>query len=76
MAGVVIRISRPRESVIRHLVPFFARDLASFAPDANTGIGEETDFDAVLHVRMLSLVRALDAFANHRIGVVECPELE
>ena len=71
VAGVVIRISRPSESVIRHLVPFFARDFASFAPVANARVGKETDFDAILHVGMLPLIRALDAFADHLGGVME-----
>ena len=66
MAGIVVRISRPGEPVIRHLVPFCARDLASFATDANTRVGEEANLDAILHVGVLSLIRALDALANHR----------
>src|SRR5438105_15751688 len=45
VAGVVVRISRPREAVIRDLVPFFARDLASLAADANTRVGKKTDLD-------------------------------
>jgi len=65
VAGVVVGISRPREAVIRHLVPFFARDFASFAADANARIGEETNLDAILHVRVLPLIRALDPFADH-----------
>jgi hypothetical protein len=72
VAGVVIRISRPSETVIRHLVPFLARDLASFAADANARVGKEADLDAILHVGMLPLIRALDSLADHRsIGVME-----
>jgi hypothetical protein len=65
VAGVVVGISRPGESIIRNLVPFFARDLASFAADANARVGEEADLDAILHVGMLPLIRALDSFADH-----------
>jgi hypothetical protein len=68
MAGVVIGISRPREPIIRHLVPFFARDLASFATDANGRVGKETDLDLVSDERMSSLVGALDSFADHKSG--------
>jgi hypothetical protein len=69
VAGVVVRISRPRESVIRHLVPFLACDLASFAADANAWVGEEANLDVILHVGMFSLIRALDPFADHRLSV-------
>jgi hypothetical protein len=72
VAGVVVGISRPGESVIRNVVPFFARDLASFATDANTRVGEEPDFDTILHVRMFSLIRALDSFADHRLSIFPC----
>jgi hypothetical protein len=65
MASVVVRISRPRKTVIRYLVPFFARDLASLAADANTRVSEKTNLDAILHVGMLPLIRALDSFADH-----------
>ena len=65
MAGVVVGISRPRESIIRHLIPFFARDFASFAADANRRIGEEANLNAITHVRVPTLVRALDSFADH-----------
>ena len=65
VTGVVVRISGPREPVIRHLVPFFARDFAGFASDADTRISEETHLDTVLYVGMFSLVRAVDSFADH-----------
>src|SRR5205085_4929656 len=71
MAGVVVGISRPDEPIIRNLVPFFACDLAGFATDANTRVGEEADLDVILHVGMLPLIRALDSFADHTIGVME-----
>ena len=58
-------ISRPGKAVIRHFVPFFARDLASFAADANGRIGEETNFDVFLYVIVPTLVRAVCAFADH-----------
>ena len=69
MAGVVVRISRPSEAVIRHLVPFFARDFASLAADANSRIGEEADFDVILHVGMFPLIRAMNSFADHRLSI-------
>ena len=67
MAGVIVRISRPREPVVRHLIPFFTRDFASFAADANARIGEETNLDVILHIGVLPLIRALDSFADHMI---------
>src|SRR4029077_1097079 len=69
MPGVVIGISRPNEAVIRHFVPFFARDLARFATNAYRGIGEETDFDVFLHVIVPTLVRTVCAFADHRLSI-------
>ncbi len=65
VAGVVVGISRPREAVIRHVVPFFARDLASLAPDANSRVGEKSHFDVILYEEMSSLVGAFSAFADH-----------
>ena len=69
VAGVIVRISRPREPVVRDLVPFFARDLASFTADANGRIGEEADFNIIAVRRNASLVRALESFADHRESV-------
>ena len=69
VAGIVIGISRPREAVVRHLVPFFARDLASFAADANTRVGEKSHLDVIAHVGVLPLIRALNAFADHRLSI-------
>src|SRR4029077_3346358 len=72
VAGVVVGISRPCESIVRHLVPFFARDLASLAADANTRVGKEPNLDVILHVGMFSLIGAFNSFADHNsIGVVE-----
>src|SRR5713226_8271090 len=68
VAGVVVGISRPGEPVVRHLVPFFAGDFASFAADANARVGEETDLDVIVHVGMLPLIRALDSFADHKFA--------
>src|SRR5947207_14933046 len=65
MPGVIIRVSRPRKAVIRHFVPFFARDLASFAADANGRISEESNFDVFLYVIVTALICAVSAFANH-----------
>ena len=66
VAGVVVRIPRPCETVVRHLVPFFARDLARLATDAHGWISEETDLHIFLHVIVAALVRALCAFADHK----------
>ncbi len=66
VASVVVGISRPREPVIRHVIPFFARDFASFATNAHGGISEETNLDIFLHVIVAALVRALCAFADHK----------
>jgi hypothetical protein len=55
------------EAVIRHLVPFFASDFASFAADAYGRIGEEANFGFFLHIIVPALVRALCSFAGHRI---------
>ena len=65
MTGVVVGISRPNETVIRHLVPFFACDFAGFATDAHSRISEETNLDVVAHVRVPALIRAVCAFADH-----------
>ena len=72
VAGVVVRISRPREAVIRDLVPFLASDFTCFATDANARVGEEAHLDVILHVGMFSLIGAFNSFADHNsIGVVE-----
>src|SRR6266403_5683340 len=72
VAGVVVRISRPREAVIRNLVPFLASDFTCFATDANARVGEEAHLDVILHVGMFSLIGAFNSFADHySIGVVE-----
>jgi hypothetical protein len=65
MAGVVVRISRPNEAVIRYLVPFFARDFASLAADAHSWIGKEANLNAIVHVSVSALIRTVCAFANH-----------
>ena len=65
VAGVVLRIPRPDETVVRHLVPFFARDLARLAADAHRWISEETDLHIFLHEIVAALVRALCSFTNH-----------
>ena len=72
MAGVVVRISGPREAVIRDLVPFFAGDFASLATDADARVGKEAHLDVILHVGMFPLIGAFNSFADHNsIGVVE-----
>ncbi len=65
MAGIVVGISRPDKAVVRDFIPFFARDLACFAADTHSRIGEETDFDVFLHIIVPALIRAVRAFADH-----------
>jgi len=65
MARVVVRISGPNEAVVRHVVPFFARDLARLAADAHGWIREEADLHIFPYVIVPALVRALCAFADH-----------
>jgi hypothetical protein len=67
VTGVVVRIARPNEAVIGHLVPFFARDFTRFAANANGWISEEANLDTIAHVRMPALIRAVCAFTNHTI---------
>src|SRR5438132_409176 len=69
MAGVVVRISGPNIAVIRHLVPFFARDFASLTSNANSRIGKKSHFDVIAHVGVLPLIRTLNAFADHRLSI-------
>src|SRR5260370_31820699 len=64
--GVVVGIPRPRESVIRHVIPFFARDFTGFAADANSRIGEKSDLDVIVHIGMFPLIGALESFTDHR----------
>ena len=65
--SIVVRISRPRETIIRHVVPFFARDFASFAANANARIGEETNLYFFLYEIVMALVSAFRAFADHSL---------
>ena len=65
MAGVVVRIARPNEAVIGHVVPFLARHFAGFATDAHGWIGKETNHNVVAHVRMPALISTVCAFADH-----------
>ena len=65
VASVVVGISRPRETVIRHVIPFFARDFASFAANANGRVSEEADLYFFLHEIVMALVGAFRAFADH-----------
>src|SRR5204862_3145255 len=44
----------------------------SFAANANSRVGEKPDFDAILYVGMLPLIRALDSFADHRRSTFPC----
>ena len=65
VAGVIVRISQPGETVVGHFVPFLARYLASFASDADGRISEKADFNIILHVRMPALICTLTSFADH-----------
>jgi hypothetical protein len=65
MTSVIVRISRPNEPIVWHVVPFFARDLARLATDAHRWVGEEANLYVVLHVRVPALVRAPCAFTDH-----------
>src|SRR5437016_2177757 len=65
MPGVVVRISRPNEAVIRHLVPFFARDFASLTSNADGRVSEEADLYFFLYKIVMALVGAFCAFADH-----------
>jgi hypothetical protein len=62
---IVVRISRPNETVVRHLVPFLARDFASFAANANGWVSEEADLYFFLYKIVMALVGAFCAFADH-----------
>src|SRR5215467_2409320 len=65
VTGVVVGIARPNESVIGHVVPFFARDFAGFATDADGRISKKANLDAIAHIRMPALIRTVRAFADH-----------
>jgi hypothetical protein len=41
-AGVVVRVARPVKSIVSDAVPFFAGDLAGFASDAESRVGQES----------------------------------
>src|SRR4029077_7254437 len=69
MTGIVVRISRPNEAVIRYMVPFLAGDFTSLTSDANGRVGKKSHFDVIAHVGMLPLIRTLNAFANHRLSI-------
>ena len=56
----------------RVVVPFLACDLACFATDAHSWIGEEPYLNVIAHVGVAALICAVCAFADHgTIGVVE-----
>jgi len=65
VTGVIVRISQPGETVVRHVVPFLARYLAGFAADAYSRISEKSDFNIIVHVRMPALICTLSSFADH-----------
>src|SRR5207237_2510834 len=65
MSSVVIRISRPVKTVVRHMIPFFARHFAGLAPDTDARISEEADLDVIFHARMPALIRTLNSFSDH-----------
>jgi hypothetical protein len=60
------------ETVVWHFVPFLAGDFASLAADADTGIGEEADFDAIVDEGVAPLICALDSFGNHSLSTFPC----
>src|SRR4029453_2767346 len=68
MSGVIVGISQPGETVVRHFVPFLARYLASFAADADGRISEKADFNIILRVRVPALICALSSFADHKVA--------
>src|SRR4029077_1676640 len=65
VTGVIVRIARPYEAVVRHLVPFFAGDFARFAADADSWVSEEANLDTIVHIGVPALIRAVCAFADH-----------
>src|SRR5439155_23833264 len=65
VACVIVGISRPNIAVIRHVIPFFARDFASFAANANGRVSEEADLYFFLYKIVMGLVGAFCAFADH-----------
>src|SRR5436190_1026479 len=67
---IIVGISRPSESIIRHFVPFFARYLASFASDADCWISEEANLYVFPHVIVPALIRALNSLADHRSSLI------
>src|SRR6266487_6834656 len=68
VASVVLGISRLRETVILHVIPFFARDFASFAANANGRVSEEADLYFLLYEIVMALVGAFRAFADHGLS--------
>jgi hypothetical protein len=65
LASVIVGIARPNETIIGHLVPFFARNFASLAADAHSWIGKEANLNMIAHVRVPTLIRTVCAFADH-----------
>ena len=65
MSCVVVRISRPGKTVVRHMIPFFARHFAGLAPDTDARIGEEADLDVIFYEGISALIRALNSFSYH-----------
>jgi hypothetical protein len=51
-----------------HLVPFFARDLGRFAANADSWVSQETNLDTIVHIGVPALIRAVRAFANHKVA--------
>jgi hypothetical protein len=66
VTGVIVGISRPGESVIGNVVPFFARHFASFAANANGRVGEETNLYVFLDVIVPALICTLRSVTDHR----------
>ena len=70
MACVVIRISRPGEPVIGHMIPLFAGDFTCLAADAHARIGEEANLDVIFDKGMPALIATLNSFADHRLSIL------
>src|SRR5438128_11015550 len=65
VACVIVGISRPNIAVIRHVIPFFARDFASFAANANGRVSEEADLYFFLYKIVMAMVGAFCVFVAY-----------
>ena len=58
LAGIVVRIAAEIEAVVRYTVPFFARDFARLASDAQRRIRQKADLRPLRHEVMPRLISA------------------